>query len=89
MRHTCEVCENFRKDADLNDLRVVEVAFPERSVLLCTGHAKIATNSGAQTLEALRELYGSGRRSYVPRRRPAALQPDGIRRNAGRRATDI
>jgi hypothetical protein len=88
MRHSCEVCENFRNRDDLSGLKIVEVTYPERSVLLCTGHAKIANNSGVVTLEQLRELYGSGRRSYVPRRRPASLQPDGIPRHAGRRATD-
>jgi hypothetical protein len=88
MQHTCEVCENFRRKEDLSGLKIVEVVFPQRSVLLCTGHAKIAENSGVTTLEDLRELYGSGRRSFVPRRRPAALQPEGIPRKAGRRATD-
>jgi len=89
MAHSCEVCENFRTKDDLSGLTIVEVQFPERPVLLCTGHAKIAANSSVGTFEELRELYGSGRRSYVPRRRPGALQPNGESRNAGRRATDV
>lgn len=89
MQQSCEICENFRKQADLVGLRIVEVPFDVRSVLLCTGHAKIAQNSGVESFEALRELFGSGRRSYVPRRRPAALQPDGTARKTGRRATDV
>jgi hypothetical protein len=88
MQPHCEVCESFKKKEDLGGMRTVEVAYAERTVLLCTGHAKIAENSGVETLEALRELYGSGRRSYVPRRRPDVLQPDGAIRKGGRRATD-
>jgi hypothetical protein len=88
MRAHCEVCEGFRNKADLDGLTTVEVQFPERPVLLCTGHAKIAENSGVTTFDGLRELYGSGRRSYVPRRRPELLQPNGVSRQGGRRATD-
>ena len=88
MDNTCEVCENFRHGSDLRRLRTVQIPFDERPVLLCTGHAKIAANSGVTTFQELRELYGSGRRSYVPRRKPAALQPDGVTRKSGRRATD-
>lgn len=88
MQHSCEVCESFRKSDDLSGLKVLEITYPERAVMLCTGHAKIAENSGVRSFQALRELYGSGRRSYVPRRRPAALQPDGAERRAGRRSTD-
>lgn len=88
MSKSCEVCENFRNKSDLSGLTIVEVAYDERAVLLCTGHAKIAENSGVKSLEGLRELYGSGRRSYVQRRRPAALQPNGEARKSGRRATD-
>jgi hypothetical protein len=88
MQRTCEVCENFRNRDDLSGLTIVEVQYDARSVLLCTGHAKIAQNSGVDTFEQLRELFGSGRRSYVPRRRPAALQPDGTGRKVGRRMTD-
>jgi hypothetical protein len=84
----CEVCENFQQQAKRDTLKIVEVKFPERPVLLCTGHAKIADNSGVQSFEQLRDLYGSGRRSYVPRRRPAELQPSGVARHPGRRATD-
>jgi hypothetical protein len=88
MSNTCEVCENFRNKNDLLGLKLVEVAYDERSVLLCTGHAKIAENSGVSSFEGLRDLYGSGRRSYVPRRRPASMQPNGEERKTGRRATD-
>lgn len=88
MAKTCEVCENFRNKSDLSALKIVEVPFDQRSVLLCTGHAKIAENSGVTSFEELRELYGSGRRSYVPRRKPATMQPNGEARKSGRRATD-
>lgn len=88
MASTCEVCANFRKEDELGRLKVVEVRFDQRPVLLCTGHAKIAENSGVTSFEELRELYGSGRRSYVPRRRPASMQPNGEERKSGRRASD-
>lgn len=88
MSNTCEVCENFRNRSELSGLKIVEVAFDQRPVLLCTGHAKIAENSGVTSFEGLRELYGSGRRSYVPRRRPASMQPNGEGRKSGRRASD-
>ena len=88
MRQSCEVCENFRNQGAAPELRIVEVKYPERSVLLCSGHAKIAERSGVETFEALREFYGSGRRSYVPRRKPPILQVGGQSRQGGRRATD-
>jgi len=89
MAHFCEVCANFRPDADQDRQReIVSVITDQRIVLLCKGHAKIAANSGVTTFEELRELYGKGQRSYVPRRRPAALQPTGKPRKPGRRATD-
>ncbi|MGC4064004.1 MAG: hypothetical protein QM784_05075 [Polyangiaceae bacterium] len=88
MQPHCEVCASFKRKEDLVGMRTVEVAYAERTVQLCTGHAKIAENSGVETFAELRELYGSGRRSYVPRRRPESLQPDGVSRRGGRRATD-
>ncbi len=88
MSRTCEVCANFSQKKDLSHLTIVEVAFDQRSVLLCTGHARIAARSGVKTFEELRAFYGKGRRSYVPRRRPAPLQPAGAPRLAGRRSTD-
>jgi len=88
MSKSCEVCENFRNQSDLSGLKIVEVAYDERAVLLCSGHAKIAANSGVNSFDGLRDLYGSGRRSYVPRRRPAQLQPNGEPRKTGRRSTD-
>jgi hypothetical protein len=89
MRRTCEVCENFRNLDDLTHLKIVEVHYSQRSVLLCTGHAKIAERSGVTRFDELRELYGEGRRSYIPRRRPAVFQPDGESRRSGRRVTDV
>jgi hypothetical protein len=66
-----------------------EVAFGTRVVTLCRGHALIARNSGIQTFKGLREFYGSGRRSFVARRRGEA---GGIhfdqRATRGRRASD-
>jgi hypothetical protein len=86
----CEVCMSFRKEADRDPSReFVEVAFDTRAVLLCRGHARIAANSGVTSFEQLREYYGSGRRSFVPRRGPdGAANADERRRGEGRRASD-
>ncbi len=66
-----------------------EVAFDTRVVLLCRGHALIAKNSGIRTFKALREFYGSGRRSFVARRRSEAGSADFDQRaSRGRRASD-
>ncbi len=89
MEQRCEVCAGFRPEASRGPQKLVEVPFDVRSVVLCTGHARIAENSGATTFEALRELYGAGRRSFVPRRAPSAgTLPDDQRRSAGRRVGD-
>lgn len=89
MEHSCEVCDNFRPRSEFGSCyRVVEVAFDVRPVHLCVGHARIAENSGVSSFEQLRELYGSGRRSYVPRRKPGSLVGNGKARSQGRRATD-
>jgi hypothetical protein len=71
------------------DRNTVLVSLGARSVRLCVGHARIAKNSDVTTFEGLRELYGSGRRSFVPRRGGGAA-PNGTerRRNGGRRASD-
>lgn len=69
--------------------KLVELKLDTRSVTLCRGHALIAENSGVKTFEALRELYGSGRRSYVPRRRSTEPSPGSEQRlGRGRRAAD-
>ncbi len=68
--------------------KLVEVPLDERTVVLCRGHALIAENSGARTFQALRELYGSGRRSFVPRRGPSASAGPAKRVGRGRRTTD-
>jgi hypothetical protein len=90
MRERCEVCKNFRPDVEFEgDRNTVLVPFDERAVLLCVGHARIAENSGVKTFEQLRELYGSGRRSFVPRRSPSAGPAMGYeRQSTGRRSTD-
>jgi hypothetical protein len=90
MRQRCEVCENFRPDVEFpGDRKTTLVAFDVRPVLLCTGHARIARSSGVTTFEELRELYGSGRRSFVPRRSPNTPTAFGAQRDSqGRRATD-
>ena len=81
MKHRCEVCASFRPDADFGaTYRVIEVSFAERAVHLCVAHARIAENTGVTSFEGLREIYGEGRRSFVPRRGPS--------RTSGRRATD-
>jgi len=89
MGQYCEVCANFRSGSErCDDREIVQVELDARPVLLCRGHARIAERSGVETFAQLRELYGSGRRSHVPRRRPAPLQPGGEPRRSGRRATD-
>jgi hypothetical protein len=86
MAHVCEVCLNFRPDtAGAADAK--PVVFGKRTVVLCRGHARIAANAKVRTFDALRTLYGSGRRSFVPRR-GAAEATLGAPRSAGRRATD-
>ena len=82
----CEVCENFRPDGDPRPLELVRVPLGKRIVLLCTGHARIAENSGVSNFEQLRELYGEseGRRSFVPRRAPRSRWEG----SQGRRASD-
>ncbi len=91
MRQRCEVCENFRPDVEFaGDRNTVLVQFDVRPVRLCMGHARIAERSGITSFEGLREFYGSGRRSFVPRR-SAGIETElfGERRTAGRRSTDL
>ena len=86
MKPRCEVCQNFRPSGVVASERtLVLVQFGSRSVLLCSGHAQIAKNSGVSSLEELRELYreSGGQRSYVPRRERSSEHE-----SAGRRATD-
>jgi hypothetical protein len=90
MRQHCEVCEAIRPGADTPEEKLVYMEFPTRTVRLCAGHALIAQNSGVHSFEELRELYGSGRRSHVPRRgRETFESTDEKRRKAGRRASDV
>ncbi len=90
MHRHCEVCEAFRPDGEKTpEEKLVYLEFPTRTVRVCIGHALIAQNSGVQSFEQLRELYGSGRRSHVPRRGTEMFESsDEKRRSAGRRATD-
>ncbi|HVW27287.1 MAG TPA: hypothetical protein VHC69_18100 [Polyangiaceae bacterium] len=90
MRQRCEVCENFRPGVEFaGDRNTVLVPFDVRAVRLCLGHARIAARSGVTTFDELRDFYGSGRRSFVPRRGAGVAHAiDEQRRNVGRRATD-
>ena len=90
MRHRCEVCENFRPDVEFaGDRNTVLIPFDVRAVRLCLGHARIAARSGVTTFDALRDFYGSGRRSFVPRRGAGVPQAISEQRDgAGRRTTD-
>jgi hypothetical protein len=89
MRQRCEVCENFRPDNEFEgDRNTVLVNLDGRRVLLCVGHLRIARNSGVTTFEGLRALYGSGRRSFVPRRERSATLGNYERQGHGRRAGD-
>jgi hypothetical protein len=85
------VCENFRPDAEVDPSRpLVTVIFDTRSVLLCRGHARIAERSGVKSFEELREFYGKGRRSFVPRRaREPSAAGDDRRGSPGRRSSDL
>lgn len=89
MQDHCEVCDNFRPKAEFGGrYKVVTVLFDVRPVRLCVGHARIAQNSGVTTFSELRELYGAGRRSFVPRRGHSPASLNGKARSAGRRVTD-
>lgn len=89
MGNRCEVCENFRPEAEFRSgYKVVEVLFDVRPVHLCVGHARIAQNSGVTSFHDLRELYGTGRRSFVPRRGRSSTNTNTMPRSAGRRASD-
>jgi hypothetical protein len=90
MRPRCEVCANHRPDHEHpGDRNTVTLRFDAREVRLCVGHARIAEKFGVTTFGGLRELYGSGRRSFVPRRgSDAASAIDERRLIAGRRASD-
>ena len=89
MRDFCEVCEGFKPgQTHQGNYRVIEVDFDVRRVRLCVGHARIAEKSGASTFDALRELFGKDRRSFIPRRNPRAPIGKGPPRTLGRRATD-
>jgi hypothetical protein len=88
MRQCCEVCENFMPEVARTSQTLVEVPLDTRTVTLCRGHALIAQNSGVKSFEGLRELYGAGRRSYVPRRSAMAERSGEQRLGRGRRAAD-
>ncbi len=89
MENRCEVCENFHPGAEFGGrYRVVEVEFDMRRVHLCVGHKKIAENSGVTSFEELRALYGTGRRSFVPRRGNSSAIAGDKRQGRGRRVSD-
>ena len=90
MHQHCEVCVAFRPEGESHpEEKLVYMEFPTRTVRLCVGHALIAQNSGVNSFEQLRELYGSGRRSHVPRRGLEMFESsDEKRRTIGRRVSD-
>jgi hypothetical protein len=91
MDQRCEVCESFRPEGDPNGPHeLLLVAFEQRTVLLCRGHAAIAKNSQVASLGELRALYAesAGQRSYIARRAHFAKSTGSAPRNAGRRAND-
>ncbi len=92
MEHRCEVCLSFRPRGDLDAAReLVEVAFGERRVLLCRGHAGIARNSEVSSFDELRALYceSEGKRSYIARRARSTRAGAGGPLSAGRRVGDL
>ena len=91
MGQRCEVCENFRPEGDLEPGRkLVEVAFGERNVVLCSGHAQIAENAEVDSMDALRDFYreSHGNRSFVERRARSSHSLSSDRRQTGRRFRD-
>jgi len=91
MHEGCDVCENFRPEANLRQRTLTRVPFGDDTVVLCEMHRRIAQRSGVTTFEELRDFYGEseGRRSYVPRRTSVPVAPpDEDRRQSGRRVTD-
>jgi hypothetical protein len=90
MARQCEVCRNFKPERVTENQTLVEVEFDARSVTLCRGHARIAANAHVRTFAKLRELFGSGRRSYIERRGPesATAGRKQRRKSPGRRAGD-
>jgi hypothetical protein len=90
MQQQCEVCQNLRPESEFDSSRkLVAVMFDSRSVVLCRAHVLIAERSGVTSLDQLREFYGTGRRSFVPRRgRGSTPSPSERRESAGRRASD-
>jgi hypothetical protein len=92
MGQRCEVCENFRPEGDLEPGRkLVEIAFEQRNVVLCSGHAQIAALAGISSLDALRDFYREnyGNRSYVERRARDSRSLADERRKGGRRFRDL
>jgi hypothetical protein len=91
MGQRCEVCENFRPEGDLETTRkLIEVAFGERNVVLCSGHARIAENAEVDSIVALRDFYreSHGNRSFVERRARNTHVLSNDRRQVGRRFRD-
>jgi hypothetical protein len=94
MENCCEICAGFLTRARLAGSRgqVTEVVFEEQTLLLCATHAYIAAELGVTSVTALRHLFreSSGRRSFLPRRKPrvsAAVEKE-ERSGRGRRAED-
>jgi hypothetical protein len=90
MSQRCEVCESMRPEPGAPVARELRtVSFGDEPITLCSGHARIAENAGVASFQALCELYGSGRRSFVPRRRSTSSSACTERRiSDGRRASD-
>jgi hypothetical protein len=91
MQDHCEVCANFRPDANHGARRTSTLRFGSREIVLCGAHARIAERSGVTTLEELRDFYreSEGQRSYVSRRAHSELSPPGrALRRPGRRVAD-
>lgn len=89
MVQRCEVCASFEPEGIVVRQKLVAMHFRARTVLLCAKHARVAESARVMSFEGLRNLFRSGRRSFIPRRDPRSVAPPGEqRRGAGRRAVD-
>ena len=90
MEHGCDVCHNFRPQANLRERPLTRVSIGHHVIVLCELHKCVALSCGVTTFAELRDIYGesNGRRSYVPRRTGERASLPDEQRQTGRRSTD-
>jgi hypothetical protein len=96
MLRCCEICASIERRAGEVSGRLRRVLFEGRLLTLCEPHASAARESGVDTLAELRARFveAGGQRSLLTRRAPLDRRlfpprPEGRRRGAGRRASDV